>query len=212
MATDAVPVRLTRAQSRARTRELLLAAAMRVFARDGYAGASVDAIAAQAGFTVGALYSNFGTKQELFLAVFEAHCAGELAALRELAERAGGDRDTLLAAVSGRFAELDQAQREWWQLGTELWLFAQRHEQAAQRLAAIQAEARTVIAEALGRPGQPLDEQVAGMVHALWGGWVRYRLTDPDAAAPEAFARGVSWLFDGQQADERTRERKGRQR
>src|SRR6266487_6689193 len=113
--TSAVPVRLTRAQSRQRTREALVSSAMGVVARSGYAGASVDAIAAQAGFTVGALYANFGTKEELFLAVFERHCADELASLRELSASTGG-RAELLAAVTGRFADLDQAYREWWQL------------------------------------------------------------------------------------------------
>src|SRR6266702_903425 len=105
MESAVVPVRLSRAQSRQRTREALVSAAMGVFARSGYAGASVDAIAAQAGFTVGALYANFGTKEELFLAVFERHCAEELAALRELTA-ASGSVAQLLAAVTGRFAEL----------------------------------------------------------------------------------------------------------
>src|SRR6266542_2242482 len=104
--TSAVPVRLTGAQSRQRTLEALVSAAMGVFARSGYAGASVDAIAAQAGFTVGAVYANFGTKQELFLAAFERHCAEELAALRELTAEAA-NVPKLLAAVTGRFADLD---------------------------------------------------------------------------------------------------------
>src|SRR5437660_12179265 len=106
MTTVPARTRLTREQSRQRTRAALIVAAMGVFARDGYAGASVDAIAEQAGYTVGALYSNFATKQELFLAVFEQHCAGELAALRVLADQAT-TAEELLAAVTGRFADLD---------------------------------------------------------------------------------------------------------
>lgn len=47
-------------------REHLLEAAARVFARKGYAGASVDDIAEEAGFTAGALYSSFGSKENLF--------------------------------------------------------------------------------------------------------------------------------------------------
>src|SRR6266545_4652109 len=65
------PRRLSRAERRAQTREELLEAAARVFARKGYAGASVDDIAEEAGFTVGALYSNFEGKQDLFLAALE---------------------------------------------------------------------------------------------------------------------------------------------
>lgn len=198
MATVRPPARLTRAQSRQRTRGALIAAAMRVFARDGYAGASVDAIAEQAGFTVGALYSNFATKQELFLAVFEQHCAGELADLRALAAGAGS-REELLAAVTARFANLDDEQREWWQLSDELWLYAQRHPQAAARMTAVQAETRQVIAQALGHGGEPLSAEMAAVVHALWSGFMHYRLISQDAVSPDTFTRAVGWLLAGQQ-------------
>ncbi len=200
MTTVPAPARLTREQSRQRTRGALIVAAMGVFARDGYAGASVDAIAAQAGFTVGALYSNFATKQELFLAVFEQHCAGELAALRALAQTANSAEE-LLAAVTARFADLDDQQRQWWQLSAELWLYAQRHPGAAARMAAVQAETRQVIAQALGRGGRPLSDEVAAVIHALWSGFMHYRLTSPDAVSADAFGRAVGWLLAGQQPD-----------
>jgi AcrR family transcriptional regulator len=58
--------RLTRAEQQARTRSALLEAAARVFAERGFAGASVEAITAEAGFSRGAFYSNFATKEELF--------------------------------------------------------------------------------------------------------------------------------------------------
>jgi AcrR family transcriptional regulator len=61
------PVRLTREQNRAQTRERILASAATVFAREGYGGASVDRIAEEAGYSKGALYSNFTSKDELFL-------------------------------------------------------------------------------------------------------------------------------------------------
>jgi len=57
---------MTRAESQAQTRAALLDAAARVFRQDGFAGASVEAIAADAGFTRGAFYSNFSSKEELF--------------------------------------------------------------------------------------------------------------------------------------------------
>jgi AcrR family transcriptional regulator len=201
--TDLRPrTRLTREQSRHRTRDLLVSAATRVFAREGYAGASVDAIAGQAGFTVGALYSNFATKQELFLAVFERHCAGELAALRALADTATSAQE-LLAAITARFATMGQEEREWWQLSTELWLYAQRHPDAARRLAAVHAEARQVIAGALGHGGEPLTGEVAALVHALWAGFMHYRLISPDALSPDAFGRAVGWLLAGHEHDEK---------
>lgn len=61
--------RLTREQQRLRNREKLLAAALRVFSERGIAGASLDEVAAEAGLTKGAVYSNFANKEELVIQV-----------------------------------------------------------------------------------------------------------------------------------------------
>ncbi len=61
------PVRLTRTQQQAVTRERLLAAAEQVFARHGYGGASIDLITSEAGYSKGAIYSNFESKEAVFL-------------------------------------------------------------------------------------------------------------------------------------------------
>ena len=61
------PRRLSRKERQAETRKGLLDAAERVFIRDGFAGSSVESITADAGFTRGAFYSNFKTKEELFV-------------------------------------------------------------------------------------------------------------------------------------------------
>jgi AcrR family transcriptional regulator len=63
--------RLTRAESQARTRDLLLATATRAFLRDGYLATSLDKVADEAGFSKGAVYSNFRNKTELCLAVLD---------------------------------------------------------------------------------------------------------------------------------------------
>src|SRR6188472_3717601 len=79
----AEPKRETRAEKQARTRAELLDTAAKVFARRGYRGASVEEIAEEAGYSHGAVYSNFEGKADLFLAVFEdymAERARELAA------------------------------------------------------------------------------------------------------------------------------------
>src|SRR6187200_1351795 len=67
----AMAVRLSREQQTAATREDLLAAARRVFADRGYHAASLDEVAREAGYTKGAVYSAFGAKGRLFLAVYE---------------------------------------------------------------------------------------------------------------------------------------------
>src|ERR1035438_10035189 len=93
--------RLTRAESRANTRGRLLASARLAFARSGFHGASVDEIASEAGFSTGALYSNFEGKEDLFLVLMEREIdehARELAdavrARPTVAERATGGART----------------------------------------------------------------------------------------------------------------------
>lgn len=61
----------TRTERQRETREALVIAALEAFARDGYHGAGLDAIAREAGFSKGAVYSNFAGKSELFLAVMD---------------------------------------------------------------------------------------------------------------------------------------------
>src|SRR3954449_7373550 len=62
-----VPERWTQERRRQHTRDLLLDAAEEVFARKGFQGASLEEIAETAGYTRGAIYKHFGSKEELFL-------------------------------------------------------------------------------------------------------------------------------------------------
>jgi AcrR family transcriptional regulator len=71
--------RLTRAESQARTRDLLIATARELFLRDGYHATSLEKVADEAGFSKGAVYSNFRNKDELCLAVLDAIHADEIA-------------------------------------------------------------------------------------------------------------------------------------
>src|SRR6478752_5244530 len=86
--TDAVAVKTRRREA---TRQKLLDAAAQVFAEVGLDAASVEAICERAGFTRGAFYSNFETKDELFL---------------ELVGNVARER---VAAVRGRVRELERA-------------------------------------------------------------------------------------------------------
>jgi AcrR family transcriptional regulator len=73
---------LTRKERQERTRELLVAAASRVFARRGYHQATVEEIAAEAGFSTGAVYSNFSGKEELFLSLADLQVSERVAESR----------------------------------------------------------------------------------------------------------------------------------
>jgi AcrR family transcriptional regulator len=197
------PPRLTRAERKAQTRQQLVEAAARVFARKGYAAASVDDIAAEAGFTVGALYSNFHGKQELFMAAFERHCEQDLAQVQQLlASEAPFEQQ--LDAVTQRFGDLDDTHRQWWLLSMELWLYAQRDPTTRARLAALRRRVRQTIADALERQAtrsdQPLPVPAADLATAmlgLWQGLMLQRLADPDSMPPETIGTALGWLRSG---------------
>lgn len=79
-------VRLTRAQQQAQTRERLLAAAELVFSRLGYGGASIELIASEAGYSKGAVYSNFLSKDALFLELLRVHMDRDFQELEQIVD------------------------------------------------------------------------------------------------------------------------------
>ncbi len=83
--------RESRAEKQARTRAELVETAAAVFARRGYKGASIEEIAEEAGYSHGAVYSNFDGKAELFLAVFEVYMAERVGELAESQAALGED-------------------------------------------------------------------------------------------------------------------------
>src|SRR5918999_3743140 len=89
-----------RRHPRAQTREELLDAAARVFARRGFNGASVEAVSEEAGFSTGAVYSNFESKEELFLSLYEERIRRRRRELREAVERSGGGAAGLGSAAA----------------------------------------------------------------------------------------------------------------
>lgn len=90
--------RLSRAERQAQTRERLLETAGRVFVRDGYVKASLDRMADEAGYSKGAIYSNFEDKEALFLEILSRKFADDLKNLRQLLALVD-DTDTLIATL-----------------------------------------------------------------------------------------------------------------
>jgi len=91
----------TRAETKEQTRAALVAAAAALFAKEGFDGPSLDDICARAGYTRGAFYVHFASREELIVAVVETHRARVLEVLL------GGDGEPLdLAHVVRRFGEL----------------------------------------------------------------------------------------------------------
>src|SRR3954454_1160308 len=190
-----MPTRLTRVDQVERNRGLVLTAARRVFLEQGYSGATVDAIAEEAGFSKGVVYSQFAGKADLFLALLE----------QRIAERAE-ENARIVAAQSG-LAALHALLRtnarhstqgpEWARLLIEFRLVAARDPIVNRRYAALHD--RTVdhltaaLASALNRDGLALAYPAltfAKIVLALETGAVLERAADP-ASLPVELAQDV---------------------
>ena len=194
--------RLTRAEAKARTREQLLDAATRVFARKGYAGASVEEIAESAGYSIGALFSNFASKEQLFLELMSARRERRVNEVASILH--AGDPVDALVALLDRSAERDP---DLVALRAEFWLYAVRNPEAMDALTAQlrrQVDALIgIISAATERWGTPPDvpaAEVATLVLAMFQGLVRQRRIDPDRVSGELFGQGVRWLFGGLRA------------
>src|SRR6266536_476613 len=132
------------------TRSELLAAAARVFARRGYHGATVDEIAAEAGYSTGAVYSNFKGKEELFLALADRQVDQRVEEIRKVAEAAeGGDEAGLEAA--GQFQAFLEREPDWPLLFYEFWSVSVRNEELQGELRQRREAVRDALAETLQR-------------------------------------------------------------
>ncbi|GAA0504073.1 hypothetical protein GCM10011581_25580 [Saccharopolyspora subtropica] len=126
---------------RARTRERLLDAAYRQFCQHGINGASIEAITDDAGFTRGAFYSNFDSKEELFLALIERENRTRLETLRErfgeaiapLARVEGKPGPDVLEEVLADIIASQPMDQQWCLLHSEFLLLAMRNPQVAPR-------------------------------------------------------------------------------
>ena len=96
---------MSRAEAKARTREALLDSALQVFTEKGFNAATVEEIAAGAGFTRGAFYANFADKGEAFWAVMEREELQDFDRL-EADLKAGGEDTVALDTVNRWFASL----------------------------------------------------------------------------------------------------------
>jgi AcrR family transcriptional regulator len=198
--------RLTQAEAKERTRAQLLAAAAEVFARKGFAGASLEEIAEQAGYSTGAVYYNFANKEQLFLELVrtgrsrraENRVRAVTRIFTETAASGGDPFDTLSTYIS---AIADQGS-EMSPLTAEFWLYAVRNPEAMELVAANLGEEdrglEPVIAAAMERFGTPPGlsaEELALVAMALFNGLVRRRRIDPGAVPDDLFGRALRRLF-----------------
>lgn len=197
------PTRRTREESRAETRARLLRSAATVFAERGYAGASVEEIAERAGFSRGAFYSNFESKDDVFLALLDAQIEAEVGALREaLADPTSPE--AVLELLLARGAARRREARETTLLWAEFWLHVVRHPDLAPKLAVRQRAARAAVAEMLesscAEMGVALPvpaDHLASVLLAVDDGLRLQEFLDPQAVPADLRARALMLLFEG---------------
>ncbi len=129
---------LTPERRREQTREYLLAAAAEVFAERGFHGATLDEVAAVAGYTKGAVYSNFKSKDDLFVALLESRYESGMRSIREQLDAAAEPHQA--SAFTDRLTEgfADATSGTWNQLYEEFLVYAMRNPQAKEKLAELQ--------------------------------------------------------------------------
>jgi AcrR family transcriptional regulator len=179
---------------RSATRARLLEGALEVFAERGFHGASVEDICEAAGFTRGAFYSNFGSKDELVLALFQATTDRLLEQIAALLPELANQPGTLLDAVLGLLDVPDD--RQWHLISTEFTLHALRDPDAARALNKQRAMFRdsltTLVEEICETSGLTLSvpaEQFVRMVIALHEGARSQSLLEPRKVAAGSLER-----------------------
>jgi AcrR family transcriptional regulator len=185
--------RISRSERKARTREELLVAARKVFLRRGFRGATLEEIADEAGYTKGAVYSNFAGKDDLYLALLDAHYEERVAAYAEMMLDEPTFEDAIRAV--GRFMTASDARNPDW-LPTLAEFVAHAARDESLRRAYVRTRERFLVAiadviEALcDRHGLTLrvpPREAARASSLLARGYSAERRLDPDAVLPEMF-------------------------
>jgi AcrR family transcriptional regulator len=141
-----VAQRLLRTERKARTKSELVEAARTVFLRRGFHGASVDEIAEEAGYSKGAVYSNFDGKDDLFLAAFEDHFRRRADMYAEVVFDQEDIEDSY--RVVGRvWREANEREPEWARLLTEFLIHASRDESLREAVREVRERGLERIAE-----------------------------------------------------------------
>jgi AcrR family transcriptional regulator len=182
------------------TREKLFEAAARVFEDQGIGGASIEAIAAAAGFTRGAFYSNFKSKDELIIAMLEDHVEQSIRRNLDLLDKHKNLPDFLEALRTMDRSRQDPLGRSPL-LHMEMILFVARAEkrrpELAKRLRARRKLITDIVTTTLKNSGKNAalnPEWTGAIVLALEDGFRLHRLIDPETTPPDSFLRAITDL------------------
>ena len=193
MRSGARPPRRSRAEKKAETRELLIDAAARVFARRGFHAATVDEVAAEAGVTTGALYWHFQSKDELFLALADSRVSRRGAEIGDVG-RADAEAVGLEADIERQFRAFIEREPEWPLLYYEFWAYGARDPDVREAFTERRRRVQQALADRIERRATDLGlelpvpaEQVAIGMNALLNGLALECVAD-ERAVPDGLA------------------------
>jgi AcrR family transcriptional regulator len=180
------------------TRANLLAAAAEVFAERGYHAATLDQVADAAGFSKGAVYSNFASKDDLFLALIQERSEAIVTEYAELVETEQLDPAAQISAFADVYLRRDADLTKEWALQAEFDLWALRNPDVQQRLVEGSRAVRALVADLVQRhfdeqdtdPPLPATE-IASLYIAIFQGLWQQKAFEPDAVPDDLAARAV---------------------
>lgn len=181
---------------RRETRARLLDAAATVFAQRGFGRTSIEEVCETAGFTRGAFYSNFGSLDELFFAMYEQR-AGRVAA--QVAEALSEPGERTVPALVERVVAALSVERDWTMIKAEYFLHAARNPAAASALSthrdavvdALVPALRDVVDLTALPPSMRTARTLARAVVAVHDGATLELLIDPDQRAHRRWLRAL---------------------
>ncbi len=183
-------VRLNRAEQAAVVRGELLDAAREEFMNLGFHGATLDRIAAAAGYTKGAVYSRYESKADLFLALLEDRIEARRAENESLAKGLRGPGGVVTLAK--RWSEIQRRDQAWTLLVLEFRVHAARHPAVLERYAVLHERTLDGIADVLepvvgATPAR--RRRLAQALFSMGNGASLEQAVDPDAFAPAVVGR-----------------------
>ena len=184
------------------TKRKLLKAALRIFARDGFEAASIDEIAIEAGYTRGAFYAHFQSKEDLFFAMLEDESHKHFEALTKMMEKLESKRERLDALREHYVSRV--ADRRWSILILEFKLYALRHPKLRARLAGMHRSIKSKMKWGdIGRIWDTRSEHTAEAkefvritLQIMLNGLVLERAYDPASISDTQVASLLRQLFD----------------
>jgi AcrR family transcriptional regulator len=201
-----------RSARRAQTRALLLQAAATVYARSGFDGATLDEVAAEAGFSKGAVYDHFGSKENLLMALMGEHLAEQVAEQLSLFDRGRSTWERPLSG-SARWMEHVREEPDSFRLFVELWSYAQRDERLRLRLGDGVALLRATFARFAATGAQDAGveqtaqaaERFAAVVVALGVGLPMMELIEPGTVPTQLLGSVLAILIRSLERDPEAR-------